>query len=121
MAPIPIPLQWRRRALAVLEPAGLPRKYRGLAVQALVAGPFAIYTGDWRWGYTLIHLPSQTLIFELPKQADCRAAAERLAGLDINWWTCITAEVKGPDTPELRKIYDELMVSPVVERRRART
>ena len=116
MATIPTPLTWRRRTLAVLEPDGLARKHRALGVQALVAGPFAIYSSPWGSGpHTLIHLPSQTKIIDLRMQAQCKQAAERFAALDLNWWTCIPEEVIGPDTQALRNIYDELKASPLVE------
>lgn len=108
MPRVPVPLTWKRRQFAVLEPDGLVRDRRNaLAVSGLVAGPFAIY-GSPHGGngpHTLIHLPSQTKIVDLPMQASCKDAAEQFAALDVNWWTCIPEEVIGPDTQEMRNVY----------------
>ena len=110
MPRVPTPLTWKRRQFAVLEPDGLMRDRRyALAVTGLVAGPFAVYSSPYGSGpHTLIHLPSQTKIVDLRMQAECRDAAAQFAALDVNWWTCITDEVIGPDSQEMRNIYDRV-------------
>ena len=39
-------------------------------------------------------------------------AAEKFAALDLNWWTCITEEVIGPDLQEMRNIHLRLKPTP---------
>jgi hypothetical protein len=105
---LPTPLRWHRRpTIAVL----VRREAR--AVRALVAGPFGVW-GD-RYGYTLVHLPTQAWMLRSTLQRDCKAVAERLAELDLNWWTCHPEEVTGPDLEGMRKLYDELRRWPLVE------
>ena len=111
MAPVPTPLTWKRRQFAVLEPDGMVRGRRyALAVTGVVAGPFAIYNSPHGGlgPHTLIHLPSQSKIVDLRMQAECKAAAENFAALDVNWWTCDPDEIIGPDTQNIRNIYDRI-------------
>lgn len=108
MPRVPTPLTWKRRSFAVLEPQGMIDRRTAVAVSGLVAGPFAIYGSPYGSGggpHTLIHLPSQVKILDLPMQAGCKHAAEQFAALDVNWWTCIPEEVIGPDTQEMRNVY----------------
>lgn len=109
MPRVPVPLTWKRKQFAVLEPMGMVDRLYALAVTGFVAGPFAVYSSPYGAGpHTLIHLPSQTKIIDLRLQSACKDAAEKFAALDINWWTCIREEVIGPDTQEIRNIYDRL-------------
>lgn len=107
MPRVPTPLTWKRRQFAVLEPMGMVDRLYAVAVTGFVAGPFAVYSPPYG-PHTLIHLPSQTKIIDLRLQSACKDAAEKFAALDINWWTCIPSEVIGPDTQEIRNIYDRL-------------
>lgn len=109
MARVPTPLRWKRRSFAVLEQRGLVDQSTAVAVLGIVAGPFAIYAEGRAYNATgepfvLIHLPSQGRILDLPMQASCKAAAERFAALDLNWWTCIPEEVIGPDLQEMTNL-----------------
>jgi hypothetical protein len=108
MAPVPIPLTWKRRSFAVLEPLGLPGRLTALAVTGIVAGPFAIYHHHFGGSFTLMHLPSQVAILSLQMQSACKHAAEEFAALDLNWWTCAPDEVIGPDLQAMRNIHMRL-------------
>ena len=114
MPRIPVPLTWRRRSFAVLEPLGFTNRLTALAVSGLVAGPFAIYPSPHGpcGPHTLIHLPSQAKIIDLRMQGSCRDAAEKFAALDLNWWTCIPEEAIGPDLQEMRNIHARLKPTP---------
>lgn len=105
MAPVPTPLTWKRRNFAVLEPQGLPDSLTSVAVTGIVGGPFAIYASPWRSYFTLVHLPTQVKIISLGMQSACKEMAEKLAGLDLNWWTCDPKEVIGPDLQAFRNTY----------------
>ena len=39
-------------------------------------------------------------------QMTAREAAAKFAACDVNWWTCIREEIIGPDSQELKNIYD---------------
>jgi hypothetical protein len=105
MASIPTPLHWRRRAFAVLEPAGLDSQLYAFAVVGIVSGPFGIYRHPHGLSFCLVHLPTQApILTSMRMQNTCRSAAEELAGLDLNWWTCDPAEVVGPDLQGMRNI-----------------
>lgn len=108
MPRVPVPLTWKRRQFAVLEPMGMIDRRTAVAVSGLVAGPFAIYSWPVGSTYRLIHLPSQTKILEENAQFAAKHAAEQFAVLDVNWWTCIPEEIIGPDTQEIRNVYDRL-------------
>jgi hypothetical protein len=108
MARVPVPLTWKRRAFAVLEPIGLPGRLTALAVTGIVAGPFAIYPNHFGGSFTLMHLPTQVQILSLQMQSACKDAAESFAVLDLNWWTCIPEEVIGPDLQAMRNIHAQL-------------
>jgi hypothetical protein len=94
---------------------GMVDRLTAVAVSGLVSGPFAIYGSSLDGGFTLIHLPSQAKIIDLRMQSACRDAAEQFAALDLNWWTCIPAEVIGPDLQEMRNIHERLRPRPWVE------
>jgi hypothetical protein len=107
MSRVPVPLTWKRRQFAVLQPMGTVNRLYAIAVNGLVAGPFAIYPSYYGGGHhTLIHLPSQTKIMDERLQMTARYAAEEFAKCDVNWWTCIREEIIGPDSQELVNIYD---------------
>ncbi len=109
MPRVPVPLTWKRRNFAVLQPLGTLHKLTPVAFTGIVAGPFAIHPSVFGSGpWSLVHLPSQTRIIDQELQSACKHAAELFAGCDVNWWTCITEEIIGPDTQELRNIYDRL-------------
>jgi hypothetical protein len=109
MPRVPVPLTWKRRNFAVLQPLGTLHKLTPVAFTGMVAGPFAIHPSVFGSGpWSLVHLPSQTRIIDLEMQGACKEAAELFAACDVNWWTCITEEIIGPDTQELRNIYDRL-------------
>jgi hypothetical protein len=55
---------------------------------------------------------SQAKIIDLDMQSACKDAAEKLAALDLNWWTCIPEEVIGPDLQEMRNIHERLKPAP---------
>ena len=110
MPRIPTPLTWKRSQFAVLEPWSMAAGGTGLvaiAVSGIVSGPFAIYASPLSGSapFTLIHLPSQARIVQLRMQLACKSAAEELARLDLNWWTCDPEEVIGPDLQEMRNIH----------------
>ncbi len=100
---IPLPLQWRRRFLAVLLwRVGAPRTPFAEVARVLVAGPFCIARGsryglDSRGCFTLFHTPSQAPMFTLPRQRLCREAAAELATLDLAWESADPLAVTGPD------------------------
>ena len=108
MSRIPIPLTWKRRSFAVLEPLGLPVRLTALATTGIVAGPFAIYPHHFGGSFTLMHLPTQVQIINLAMQGACKHAAEEFAALDLNWWTCIPDEVIGPDLQQMRNLHAQL-------------
>ncbi len=107
---IPVPLKWRRRTLAVrLWHVGDPRTPYAEIASTLVAGPFGIVRGS-RYGldsrcFTLYHLPSQAALFTLSKQAICKEAAARLAGLDLAWESGVPDEVTGPDFGRAAEVH----------------
>lgn len=82
-------------------------------MRALVAGPFGVW-GDG-YGYTLVHLPTQAWMLRSRLQRDCKAVAERLAKLDLCWWTCLPAELTGPDLQRMRDLYCELSRTATLE------
>ena len=103
--------RWHRRLLVVRDSGEDQRKILHAAtVQALVSGPFAVHRrqvfGEPSGGYLLVHLPSQVPIIHLDRLRDCRTVAAELAALDINWWSCIPQEVRGPGTPQLAGVLD---------------
>lgn len=108
MPRVPTPLTWKRRSFAVLEPLGTIDRRTAVAVTGLVAGPFAIYCNPVGSSHNLIHLPSQTKILDMEMQHAAKHAAEQFAALDVNWWTCIPAEIIGPDLQEMRNVYARL-------------
>lgn len=108
MPRVPVPLTWKRRHFAVLEPEGMIDRRTAVAVTGLVAGPFAIYAYPPGSTFTLIHLPSQAKIIDREMQHTAKHSAEEFAVLDVNWWTCIPEEVIGPDLQELRNVYARL-------------
>lgn len=112
MARIPTPLTWKRRNFAVFEPIGMVDRLYAITVSGLVAGPFAIYPSPHGDGFTLLHLPSQAKIVSLKMQGMVKHAAEEFAALDLNWWTCISEEIIGPDLQEMRNIHARLKPTP---------
>ncbi|HKH43829.1 MAG TPA: hypothetical protein VKM72_04110 [Thermoanaerobaculia bacterium] len=112
MPRIPTPLTWKRRNFAVFEPLEMTDRLYAVAVSGLVSGPFAIYNSPHGRGFVLIHLPSQAKIIDVDMQNACKDAAEKFAALDLNWWTCITEEVIGPDLQEMRNIHLRLKPTP---------
>ena len=111
---VPVPLTWKRRQFAVLQPMGTVDRLWAIPVNGLVAGPFAIHLSYFGGHHTLIHLPSQTKIMDTRLQMEAREAAAEFAACDVNWWTCIREEIIGPDTQELRNIYDRHHPSPYI-------
>jgi hypothetical protein len=106
MPRVPVPLTWKRRQFAVLQPLGTIGRLWAIPVNGLVAGPFAIHPSHYGGGYhVLIHLPSQTKIMDARLQMTAREAAAKFAACDVNWWTCIREEIIGPDSQELVNIY----------------
>ena len=108
MPRVPVPLTWKRRSFAVLEPEGMIDRRTAIAVTGLVAGPFAIYAHPPGSSFKLIHLPSQAKILDMEMQHTAKHAAEQFAVLDVNWWTCIHEEVTGPDLQEMRNVWARL-------------
>lgn len=108
MPRVPVPLTWKRRQFAVLEPMGTVDRLYAVAVTGWVGGPFAIYAHPVGSSYNLIHLPTQTKILDMDLLQACKEAAEMFAALDVNWWTCLREEVVGVDTQEIRNVYDRL-------------
>ncbi|HWM93574.1 MAG TPA: hypothetical protein VN493_22640 [Thermoanaerobaculia bacterium] len=108
MPRVPVPLAWKRRSFAVLEPEGMIDRRTAVAVTGLVAGPFAVYAWPVGSSFKLIHLPSQAKILDMEMQHTAKHAAEEFAVLDVNWWTCISEEVIGPDLQEMRNVWARL-------------
>ncbi len=112
MARIPTPLKWKRRSFAVWEPCGMVNRLYAVAVTGYVAGPFAIYKAPYANGFTLVHLPSQAKIIDLEMLNVTKEAAEQFAALDLNWWTCISEEVIGPDLQAMANLHTRLKPTP---------
>jgi hypothetical protein len=108
MPRVPVPLTWKRRQFAVLEPMGTVDRLYAVAVTGWVGGPFAVYAHPVGSSFNLIHLPTQTKILDMDLLQACKDAAEMFAALDVNWWSCIREEVVGVDTQEIRNVYDRL-------------
>jgi len=108
MPRVPVPLAWKRRQFAVLEPMGTVDRLYAVAVTGWVGGPFAIYAHPVGSSFNLIHLPTQTKILDMDLLQACKDAAEMFAALDVNWWSCIREEIVGTDTQEIRNVYDRL-------------
>lgn len=108
MPRVPVPLTWKRRHFAVLEPMGTVDRLYAVAVTGWVGGPFAIYAHPVGSSFNLIHLPTQTKILDMDLLQACKDAAEMFAALDVNWWSCIREEIVGTDTQEIRNVYDRL-------------
>jgi hypothetical protein len=109
MSRVPVPLTWKRRSFAMLEPLGTVDRLTAVPFTGIVAGPFAIHPSVFGSGpWSLVHLPSQTNMIDLETQAACKEAAEEFAACDVNWWSCIREEIIGPDTQELSNIHARL-------------
>lgn len=104
--------EWHRVTFAVqIFPRNGPGSRRAELAAGLVSGPFGVYAGDLyhvghetagRKTYSLIHLPTQTVQFTLPRAGLCRQAAAELAECDLAWESAWTPGVTGP-LPEMEK------------------
>jgi len=95
-------LTWRRGHFRVLvRPPGEAGE-RPFEVSGVVAGPFGIYASSPGF-FRLVHTPTAVGLTTLKQQKQCKALAEELTTLRINWDATIPDEVRGPDTPHLRE------------------